>query len=221
MLEEEEIKVIDKDYAYSLVLIGDSPVGKSCLFKKISRGEFSENIVLTMGINKSTIITNEIGDKKMELALFDTAGREKFREIEPIPKTLTNSDAAIILYDITKKESFNHINTWIDFANKYIQDKETYTFFLMGTKSDLKNESSVSEEEAKEKCLNSNLEWAGEISSKELSQDELKEKFNGLLKIIHNRRKNKKIEEEKKQETKAKGTKAPEKKKDKGCCGCC
>ena len=91
----------------------------------------------------------------------------------------------------------------------------------MGTKSDLKNESSVSEEEAKEKCLNSNLEWAGEISSKELSQDELKEKFNGLLKIIHNRRKNKKIEEEKKQETKAKGTKSPEKKKDKGCCGCC
>ena len=221
MLEEEEIKVIDKDYAYSLVLIGDSPVGKSCLFKKISSGEFSENIVSTMGINKSTIITNEIGDKKMELALFDTAGREKFREVDPIPKTLTNSDAAIILYDITKKESFNHINTWIDFANKYIQDKETYTFFLMGTKSDLKNESSVSEEEAKEKCLNSNLEWAGEISSKELSQDELKEKFNGLLKIIHNRRKNKKIEEEKKQETKAKGTKAPEKKKDKGCCGCC
>ena len=54
----------------------------------------------------------------MELALFDTAGREKFREIEPIPETLTNSDAAIILYDITKKESFNHINTWIDFANK-------------------------------------------------------------------------------------------------------
>ena len=219
--EEEEINQIDKDYIYSLVLLGDSPVGKSCLYKKIRTGEFEGKITTTMGIDKSTIISNEIGDKKMDLSLIDTSGEQRYREVEPITTALKNSDAAIILYDITKKESFNNIDTWINFANEYIQDKNTYTFFLMGTKSDLEDERAVSEEEAKGKCLSNNLKWAGEISSKTLSKDELNERFNGFLKIIHNRRKNKKIEEEKKQETKAKGTKAPEKKKDKGCCGCC
>ena len=207
MLEEEEIKEIDQDCVYTLALIGDSPVGKTTLFRKVNSGEFAEKRITTMGIDKSTIISNRIGNKTMDLALFDTSGEKKYRTMESITTLLKNSDAVIILYDITNKESFNNIDSWIIFANEYIQDKNTYTFFLMGTKNDLDNKREVSEEDAKEKCLKENLKWAGEISSKELDQDELKEKFNKFLTIIHNRRRNKKIQ-------------APENKKKKGCCNC-
>ena len=63
----------------------------------------------------------------------------------------------------------------------------------MGTKSDLVNEKEkerqVQKEEAERKCSKNKIEWAEEISIKDISEEDLQKKFKDFLKKIHEKRK--------------------------------
>ena len=70
------------DLTYKLILIGDSSVGKTCIFKKINTGEFSEKSISTIGMDRRTLIfdikikeNNEEITKKCQVHLWDTAGQ--------------------------------------------------------------------------------------------------------------------------------------------------
>ena len=52
----------------------------------------------------------------------------------------------MVVYDITNRESFNNINTWIDDCKS--QSPKTVFFVLVGNKIDLENEREVTYEEA-------------------------------------------------------------------------
>ena len=194
MIEEQENKEM-QNIEYILALVGDSQVGKTSLFKAAVKGNFPVNPVSTTSINKATLFYHD----ELNGKLLDTPGQEKWLSITK--QYVKNTDGALILYDVTDKTSFEHVDNWIKFLKDNIQDQETYTIFLMGTKTDLLNEGKdkkVGTEDAKSKCKSSGLIWAGEISSKNSTQKELKEKFKELFDIIINNRKNKK-EKEKKQ----------------------
>ena len=51
---------------YKIILIGDSNVGKTCIFKKLATGQFSEKIISTIGVDRRTlsleINTNKEGE---------------------------------------------------------------------------------------------------------------------------------------------------------------
>ena len=73
---------------YKFILIGNSGVGKTSFFRKLSTGEFYEKNISTIGIEKKTfdlkIEAEKDGkteEKKFNISLFDTAGQEKFRAI--------------------------------------------------------------------------------------------------------------------------------------------
>ena len=74
---------------YKLILLGDSTVGKTCLFKKITKGTFSEKNISTIGMDKKTLqIEIDISEDKkpkqkklITICLLDTAGQEKFQTI--------------------------------------------------------------------------------------------------------------------------------------------
>ena len=68
------------DYAFKIIIIGDTGVGKTNLILRFSDENFKDNYVATIGVDFKTK-TMELGDKRIKLQLWDTAGQERFRTI--------------------------------------------------------------------------------------------------------------------------------------------
>jgi len=86
-----------------------------------------------------------IDSKQIKLQLWDTAGQERFKSL--IPSYIKDSTVAIIVFDISNKQSFASVPQWINEV-KTIRGNET-TIIIVGNKNDLADKRQVSEEEAK------------------------------------------------------------------------
>ena len=84
-----------------------------------------------------------IKTKKVKVQIWDTAGQELFKSIS---ETLyKNKDGFLLIYDITKRKSFEGLNHWIEqINNNSIKD---VPIILLGNKSDLNSTREVSTEE--------------------------------------------------------------------------
>jgi small GTP-binding protein len=181
---------------YKLILLGDTSVGKTCLFKKITTGVFMDKNVSTVGIDRRTIdLKSEFDEngkkveKNISISLTDTAGQERFKAITR--SYYKGSDAAILIYDITDKKTFNHVKEWIESIQNSLGNlnNNNYIIFLLGTKVDLveskKKPREVGEEEAENKCKELKIEWGGECSNKTFSDEKFKEIFKEYVQIIY------------------------------------
>jgi len=207
-MKDEPDNLPNYDIEYRLILLGDTAVGKTCLFKKLTFGVFKDKNVSTIGIDRRTFKVKcdleekdgTTNSKIVQINLTDTAGQERYKSLTK--SYYKSSDAAIILYDITDKQSFINIDNWIQSINASTSqiDKSTYTVFLMGTKLDLVDsgikERQVEEDEAQAKCEENNIEWGGECSNKDFTEDQFKEIFAGFVKIIHKKMGNKPKQQE-------------------------
>jgi len=195
-IRNNDSKDAKDDIEYKLILLGDTSVGKTCLFKKLTTGIFMDKNVSTVGIDRRTITVdidveenNEKVTKKIILNIIDTAGEERFKAIT---KTYyKGSDGAVLLYDITEKKSFEHINMWIESIKTTAGeiDYSKYSVLLLGSKIDLvesgKKEREVDIEEAKSKCEEFKLEWGGECSNKDFTQEKYIEIFKDFVQKIY------------------------------------
>ena len=177
---------------YNIILIGNSAVGKTSLFKKIMTGSFSEKNISTIGMDKKTFaIDAEVDDKgqkvtkNFNISLIDTAGEERFKSIT---KTyFKGADCVLLIYDVTNRESYDNVSMWIDSIHDSIGNHETskYIIVLMGNKIDLigveGRTRAVEENEAITKCQETKLNWGGECSAKTFSDVELKNLIKGYI----------------------------------------
>ena len=124
------------------IIIGDSGVGKSSITKRLVENSFSETTQSTVGVEYDfTNIT--VNGKSENLYIWDTAGQEKFRSIARA--YYRNASCALLVFDMTNKETFNNINTWLSDVNSLC---ENVSIILVGNKSDLASDRAVSTEEA-------------------------------------------------------------------------
>ena len=153
-LLEEKIETIDdgigegnlvKEGSINIILIGDSGVGKTNLFQRYFQNKFEEMFISTIGIDRQTKII-KYKNKLYRVNVNDTAGQERFRSL-PI-RYYQNADGALLLYDISKIESFENVKTWMEDLKKN-QRTSKQTIYLIGNKIDL-SERMVTQEEAKE-----------------------------------------------------------------------
>ena len=140
-----------KRTAISISLFGESNVGKTCICGVFLNLEFQSEHLSTVGIEKmNSIIEIETGET-IKLKLWDTAGQERFHSISL--NSLKNSQAAIVVFDLTNRESFEKVPEWVsqirDFSKKC-------PIGLFGNKSDIKNDE-ISQEEIENLCQNENL----------------------------------------------------------------
>ena len=138
------------DELYKIVLIGDSGVGKSNILSRYIHDEFSIDTKTTVGVEfGSKIIT--ISNKKLKIQLWDTAGQEKFKAVTNI--YYKGAKGALIIYDITRRETFENINKWIlELKN----NEDNVIIILIGNKSDLEEFREISQEEAFQKAKDLN-----------------------------------------------------------------
>ena len=184
---------------YKFALIGDSSVGKTSIFRKISTGNFSEENITTIGTDKRTInytdievnIKGQKEKKSFEISLFDTAGQERFRSITK--NYIKGSDGIILIYDITNKVSFDHVETWLDNIKEILHDwkESNYSIMLLGNKLDLVNSGEekrmVDINEGQKKCNNSGIIWGGECSAKDFTLEQFSDLFKDLTINIFNK----------------------------------
>ncbi|XP_062201055.1 ras-related protein Rab11D-like isoform X1 [Phragmites australis] len=163
------------DYVFKVVLIGDSAVGKSQILARFARNEFSLDSKATIGVEFQTR-TLVIEHKSVKAQIWDTAGQERNGtgeyEIGSRPghcfaagcasgtksRSLTRYRAvtsayyrgalgALLVYDITKRQSFDHIPRWLEELRGHAD--KNIVIMLVGNKSDLEDKRAVSTEDAK------------------------------------------------------------------------
>jgi len=140
-----------KRTAISITLLGESTVGKTCINNVFLGIEFLEEHLTTVGLEKmNAVITIESGEK-IKLKIWDTAGQERFRSISS--NSLKSSQGAIVVFDLTNRETFEKVTDWL----KQIREYSTKIVIgLFGNKSDLEGRE-VSQEEIDKLCQNEDL----------------------------------------------------------------
>ncbi len=118
-----------------MVFLGDQSVGKTSIIHRFIYDQFEESYSATIGID---FMSHKmyVEDKTIILNLWDTAGQERFKSL--IPSYIKDSAVAIVVYDITSKQSFQSVNKWIEDARN-LRDDEVL-LVLVGNKSDLTSE---------------------------------------------------------------------------------
>ena len=126
-----------------IIILGSSEVGKTCILNRYFHNEFKENLLSTIGIDFQTKFF-KFDDQKVKANYIDTAGQEKFRAISV--NYLKGTDGVILVFDITNKETFDLLETWL----KELKDtnKADVSKVLIGNKSDLSGERQVTVEDA-------------------------------------------------------------------------
>jgi Ras-related protein Rab-5C len=130
---------------FKLVLLGDTAVGKSCLVVRFVRDEFFEFQEPTIGAAFLTQ-TVPIEGATVKFEIWDTAGQERYRSLAPM--YYRGAAAAIVVYDITNKESFNGAKSWVKELQRRGDPNVVIT--LAGNKADLQNKRKVEHQEAQQ-----------------------------------------------------------------------
>ncbi|KAI8116082.1 Ras-related protein Rab-18 [Lucilia cuprina] len=129
------------DKAIKLLVIGESGVGKSSLIRRFVENKFDENHDVTIGMDFKSKVMN-IDGVDYKLALWDTAGAERFRSLTP--SFYRKALGAILVYDITNRESLVKLEAWFTELENY-SDNPNIATIVVGNKID--NERVISREE--------------------------------------------------------------------------
>lgn len=122
----------------SLILIGDSSVGKTNFLTRYINNKFHEAFISTVGIEREIKIV-KIDNKLYKLTIWDTAGQERFKSLPQ--KYYKNVDGVLLLYDVCEEKTFDDVNSWLNDvkqnSNRTTQNGEPdISLFLLGNKID-------------------------------------------------------------------------------------
>ena len=149
------------DLTYKTIVIGDSGVGKSCLTLQAVKNKFENEYRATVGFEFMSF-NIRINKVLIKLQIWDTCGQEVYKSL--ITGLYRNSSLAIIIYSVTNKNSFQHVENWIK-ELKINSDKNIKTI-LVGNKCDLVKERKISYEEGENLKKKHKLDYFMEASAK-------------------------------------------------------
>ena len=154
-------------------------MGKTNIMSKYLKNEFHEDSKATVGV--------EFGSKKFEIEgvsikaqIWDTAGQERY-------KAITNayykgSKGAFVVYDITRKETFDSIDKWI--ADLKQSGDKKITILLIGNKADLDNHRKVTKEQGEEKAKSFGVAF---LETSALNGQNLDTAFDLMIKEVYDK----------------------------------
>jgi Ras-related protein Rab-8A len=171
------MKTTDTELVYKILLLGDSEVGKSCFLMRYSDNIFVENYITTIGLDYKLKYVQLDSGETIKVQLWDTAGQDRYRTIAK--NYYKGSHGILLLYDITKENSFENIREWVQNIREEVYEKAI--IFLIGNKIDKKNERKITTEQGQKLAAEYNLPFF-EASAK--SGENVEEIFKNLYKKI-------------------------------------
>jgi len=168
------------DFIFKICVIGDPAAGKTSLITRFTQGSFNRDYIKTLGAQFSKFEKiMEFNGKQIRARLFfwDIAGQSEFKFMRP---TFYNgAKATIIVYDLTRKETFDNIRTWIKDISQYCGKLPTVCF---ANKSDLINEAEYDNSEAKN--LAKELEFMDYNMTSAKTGKHVQDAFNAIIDIL-------------------------------------
>ncbi|RXM30018.1 Collagen alpha-3(VI) chain [Acipenser ruthenus] len=126
-----------------MVLLGSSGVGKSSLALRFTRDEF-KSTVPTVGCAYLTQMVC-LHETTLRFEIWDTAGQEKYHSVTPL--YYRGANAALVVYDITNRDTFVRAQCWLqELERQYIVGETVVA--LVGNKADLSDLRQVELQEA-------------------------------------------------------------------------
>lgn len=112
-----------------VVMLGEAGVGKTSIINRYISNSFNPQNMSTSGASYvSKTMYFEGSDKNIKFDIWDTAGQEKFRSLTKIFYKETN--VAVLVYDITRKESYDEIvNYWFNQIKEHSPKKTSKLLF--------------------------------------------------------------------------------------------
>ena len=126
-----------------VVMVGDLAVGKTSIAGRLLGNDFESSYRATVG---ATFLSLErtIQNVQCIINLWDTAGQENFRSL--LSMYARETQGALIVCDVTREDTFNHIKDWIDFIKDATPSAQ---LVLLANKIDLVSERVVTPENFK------------------------------------------------------------------------
>lgn len=152
-----------------VLVVGDVYTGKTSAIRRYVRNQFSKDYQTTIGVDfalKRVHTTN--GD--INVQLWDIAGQERFAGLSRI--FYTHAVAAIIVFDITKRDSFENTIKWKDDINSkvFLPSGERIPVLLLANKIDLvtdgEEQACCSDEELQSRVIEHSFFEAHKVSAK-------------------------------------------------------
>lgn len=128
-----------------VVLLGDSGVGKSSVMLRFIINNFRLDTSSTIGASFMSKVM-QLGERSIKFNIWDTAGQERYHSLARM--YLRDADSAILIYDITNKESFKSLKTWHNELKEIV--KAELVVAVCGNKEDLVEDEEVNPQEAVE-----------------------------------------------------------------------
>ncbi|KAH0795306.1 small GTP-binding protein [Histomonas meleagridis] len=136
-LSEEKCKI---------VFLGETTTGKTSIICRYVNGRFNDNTSSTIGASFLNYrIDNAYNGQPIDLAIWDTAGQEAYRGLAPM--YYRNTAVAVIVFDITQRDTFDQIHDWI---NEVRATDPKMLIVLVGNKIDLEENRKVKTEEGEQ-----------------------------------------------------------------------
>jgi Ras-related protein Rab-11A len=126
------------DYLFKLTLIGDSGVGKTNILSRYTHNEFNLESKSTIGVEFATK-DEQIDNNIARIQVWDTAGQERYRAITSA--YYRGAVGVIIVFDITKYNTFEHIPEWLNQVKNHVDSNTVIA--IVGNKVDLEHLRSV------------------------------------------------------------------------------
>ena len=162
---------------FKVVLVGDSFVGKTNIMSKYIKNEFHEDSKATVGV--------EFGSKQFTIEghlikaqIWDTAGQERYKAITSA--YYKGAKGAFIVYDITRKQSFESVEKWVNDVTAVADQK--ITIILIGNKSDLEDQRQITKEQGQEKANKLELAF---LETSALSGENLDKAFDMMMNEVY------------------------------------
>ena len=123
---------------HKIIFVGDAATGKTSIINRIIDNPFNDTYEVSIGIDFMSKNIRFRG-QNIKIQIWDSAGQEKYKGL--IPSYVRNSSIVFIVYDISKRSSFDNIPNWISF----VKNIEKTTLILCGNKTDLNREVEINE----------------------------------------------------------------------------
>ncbi len=130
-MEDESFPSVNSAISIKVVLLGYIAVGKTCLLNRYITNTYSSDPPSTQGASYSCkVISVDEYNKNVKFDIWDTSGQEKYRSLNKL--FYRDSKIAILVYDITNKESFEELKTYwySQVRNECPKDISKWKFYL-------------------------------------------------------------------------------------------
>jgi small GTP-binding protein len=129
-----------------VVVLGDTGVGKSSLVLKFATGNFKPYSESTIGASFMSKIIQTRSGGSVKFQIWDTAGQEKYRSLAPM--YYRGAAAAIVVYDITRADTFKTLRSWVDELRA--QGPKDIAIAVAGNKADMSDAREIDTKTGKE-----------------------------------------------------------------------